>query len=244
MTNLYTEEDIKQWKEGNQRIADILQRKASSYVPGDRYPKQLSMQYLDEAFVSLAEKDGPRFLALVRASVACDCLLWKSAINHRSKPETLETIQQMGVGPIVTALLISQELGRETAELFFKLPVPFHKRTNLLAKLLHRLCCGAIAENSPLKNVHNNEVSTIATALYYRDETKLTESIFKGAEKWRRYVLQDKGHPDSVCYLIGLAFTRLSRELWLPNFAVNHFLIPDFVLSCHATEEIQIDLPF
>lgn len=118
MTNLYTEEDIKQWKEGNQRIADILQRKASSYVPGDRYPKQLSMQYLDEAFVSLAEKDGPRFLALVRASVACDCLLWKSAINHRSKPETLETIQQMGVGPIVTALLISQELGRETAELF------------------------------------------------------------------------------------------------------------------------------
>lgn len=243
MDQMFSGADVSRWKTGAQMMLDILKLKVAKYRPGDRLPRQFSRQYLEQALIAIAEHEGGKFLGFMRASVECDLLLWKHQINGRCEPETAETIKQMGISPIVSALLISREFGIEAARLFLNVKGVFDDGDYSLGEFLSRLIRGETGADINLPQGTNEDLAAISKAIYQRDEIELRDSILIGAENWKRTIQQDRGHSNSTCYLLGMAFIRLARELWLPSFKVDHFLIPLEILKFKEAEIVPLPFP-
>jgi hypothetical protein len=240
---MFSETDVARWKTGSQMMLDVLDLKVAKYRPGGRLPRQFSRQYLEQALIAIAEREGGKFIGFVRASVECDLLLWKNQINGLCEPETAETIKQMGISPIISALLINREFGIEAARWFLSVKGIFDNGVYSLGEFLSRLINGERGADIDLPQGTDEDLAAISKAIYQRDETELRDSIVTGAENWNRMILQDRGHSNCVGYLLGMAFIRLARELWLPRFKVDHFLIPLEILDFKEGEIVPLPFP-
>jgi hypothetical protein len=245
MDRLYTDKDVLRWKQGSAIKLEIFQEKIDNHIQGSCTPGELSMFLQNEALVAIAEGNSNRALGCFKASVDNDLILWSDLIAGRSRADACEWIEEMGFGPIVQASVVGKDLAIHCADVFAECigVVKYEEGVTDFGLFLRDILKGETGDSKPVSRNIDQDLAEIALAVYCRDAGRLVDAIIAGAENWKAYIITDRGWPNSVCYQIGLAFTRIARELWLPDFHVSHSLLPDFVLEGVPDEDVGIRLP-
>jgi hypothetical protein len=236
---LYSVDDLRRWKNGSVCIATIMAAKIGQYVRGNRIPQQLAHYLQTEAMIAFADGRVEDGLGLLFSSLKNQMTLWRDLMDGHSDKLCRESIKQMGFGPVVGACMVGQSFSCEVASVFERC-APLLESENCVKQFGLFLCeivNGRRCPPPPLSAILDTDLQLIARAFNARDTQAMSEAIRKGADNWRAAILADRGWPNSVCYLVGIGFIRLARDLWDKSFSVSHFLTPASI--CDATPNLN-----
>lgn len=210
MKPLYAPADVARWKDGSAIKSKGLKRKSQRRKVGDRLPLQLASHYQKKAMIALADGDFSLALAYIKQAVDCQDLCRREFLAEASLRETHESIRDMGCGPIILAMIVSDSVANDVATSFIRVSEQLDYEPDVVefGMFLRDILRGETGDGRYINaDVH---VAAMALAIYRRDADQLRSAIEAGADSWHAYILTDKGWPNSVCYLAGLAFMRLA----------------------------------
>jgi hypothetical protein len=237
---LYTPNDLKRWTQSSEKMRPIFAKKVGQYVEGNRIPRQLSRFLQDEAFIAIASGRGDDALGYFKASTLNEIILWRDLIAGGSDREARESIREAGYGPIIAACVVHRDLAVQAADLFARTTefIDYEEGVIRFGFFLGELINGRTSPSEIVPECQDPFLWAIASSLNRREPHAISDAIIAGANDWRDYILTDRGWPNSVCYVIGLAFTGLAREIWDESFSVSHFLVPMFVVESTPNDTV------